>query len=193
MTLQTEGLQTLEQIRAFLEGSQPMGFEIPSREAANDLIAQTLRRFGCARLGRADKGLVRRYLCKVTGRSRAQMTRLIAQFRRIGRIKDRRGAPARPFPRRYTREDVLLLAEVDNLHSTLSGPATRKLCGRAYTRFGDQRCYARPRRDLQRPPLQPQTVPNLPLDDPLTSGETGVYSAYTRLDRFPPTVARAWG
>jgi len=103
VTLQTEGLQTLEQIRAFLEGSQPMGFEIPSREAANDLIAQTLRRFGCARLGKADKGLVRRYLCKVTGRSRAQMTRLIAQFRRTGRIKDRRGAPARPFPRRYTR------------------------------------------------------------------------------------------
>ena len=142
VTLQTEGLQTLEQIRAFLEGSQPMGFEIRSREAANDLIAQTLRRFGCARLGKADKGLVRRYLCKVTGRSRAQMTRLIAQFRRTGRIKDRRGAPARPFPRRYTREDVLLLAEVDSLHSTLSGPATRKLCERAYTRFGDQR-YAR--------------------------------------------------
>jgi hypothetical protein len=55
VTLQTEGLQTLEQIRAFLEGSQPMGFEIPSREAANDLIAQTLRRFGYARLGKADK------------------------------------------------------------------------------------------------------------------------------------------
>jgi hypothetical protein len=31
-TLQTEGLKTLEQIRAFLEGSQPMGSEIPSRE-----------------------------------------------------------------------------------------------------------------------------------------------------------------
>ena len=142
VTLQTEGLQTLEQIRAFLEGSQPLGFEVCSREAANDLIAQTLRRFGYARLGKADKGLLRRYLCKVTGRSRAQMSRLIAQFRGSGRIKDRRGAPARPFPRRYTREDVLLLAEVDSLHGTLSGPATRKLCERAYTRFGDER-YAR--------------------------------------------------
>ena len=63
VTLQTEGLQTVEHIRAFLE--------VCSREAANDLIAKTLRRFGYARLGKADKGMLRRYLCKVTGRSRA--------------------------------------------------------------------------------------------------------------------------
>ncbi len=142
MTLQTQGLQTLEQLRAFLEGSQPIDFDVPQREAANDFIAQTLRRFGYARLGKTDKGLVRRYLCKVTGRSRAQMTRRIAQFRATGRIDDRRRGPAKAFPRRYAREDVLLLAEVDALHGTLSGPATRKLCERAYTVFGDER-YAR--------------------------------------------------
>jgi hypothetical protein len=142
VTLQTQGLQTLEQLRAFLEGSQPIDFDVPQREAANDFIAQTLRRFGYARLGKANKGLVRRYLSKVTGRSRAQMTRLIARFRATGRIDDRRRGPAKAFPRRYTREDVLLLAEVDALHATLSGPATRKLCERAYVLFGDGR-YAR--------------------------------------------------
>jgi len=142
VTLQTQGLQTLEQLRAFLEGSQPIDFDVPQREAANDFIAQTLRRFGYARLGKTNKGLVRRYLCKVTGRSRAQMTRLIARFRATGRIDDRRRGPAKAFPRRYTREDVLLLAELDALHGTLSGPATRKLCERAYVLFGDDR-YAR--------------------------------------------------
>ena len=142
VTLQTQGLQTLEQLRAFLEGSQPLGFEVASREAAYEFITQTLRHFRYARLGKADKGLVRRYLCKVTGCSRAQMIRRIAQFRATGRIADRRTGPARPFPRRYTREDVLLLAEIDALHATLSGPATRKLCERAYRLFGDDR-YAR--------------------------------------------------
>ena len=142
VTLQTQGLQTLEQLRAFLEGSQPIDFDVPQREAANDFIAQTLRRFGYARLGKTNKGLVRRYLCKVTGRSRAQMTRRIAQFRATGRIDDRRRGPAKAFPRRYTREDVLRLAELDALHGTLSGPATRKLCERAYVLFGDDR-YAR--------------------------------------------------
>ena len=37
----------------------------------------------------------------------------------------------RPFPRRYTKADIGLLAEVDALHGTLSGPATRQLCIRA--------------------------------------------------------------
>lgn len=139
VTLQTQGLQSLEQIRAFLGGSQPLGFETPQGEVTYEFIAQTLGRFGYARLGKADKGLLRRYLCKVTGRSRAQVTRLIAQFRKTGRIQDRRGAPTRPFARRYTREDVLLLTKIDTLHGTLSGPATRKLCERAYTLFGDAR------------------------------------------------------
>jgi hypothetical protein len=139
VTLQTQGLQTLEQVRAFLEGSQPLGFEVANREATYEFIAQALRRFGYTRLGKADKGLLRRYLCKVTGRSRAQITRLIAQFRKTGRIRDHHGAPAHPFARRYTREDVLLLAEIDTLHGTLSGPATRKLCERAYAVFGDSR------------------------------------------------------
>ena len=75
MTLQTQGLQTLEQLRTFLEGSQPLGFEVASRKDAYDFINQTLRHFRYARLGKADKGLVRRYLCKVTGCSRAQMIR----------------------------------------------------------------------------------------------------------------------
>ena len=139
VTLETHGLQTLEQLRAFLEGSQPLDFEAPSREAGYEFIVQQLRRFGYARLGRADKGLLRRYLCKVSGISRAQMSRLIAQFRDTRRIRDHRGMPARPFPRRYTREDVLLLVETDVLHATLSGPATRKLCERAYSLFGDLR------------------------------------------------------
>lgn len=139
VTLKTEGLQTLEQIRAFLDGSQPLGFEVPHRGAAYGFVRRQLERLGYGRLGKADKGLVRRYLGKVTGLSRAQMARLIRQHRDTGRITDRRGAPRRPFARRYTREDILLLAEVDAAHDTLSGPATRKLCQRAFTLFEDRR------------------------------------------------------
>lgn len=137
VTLKTQGLQTLEQIRAFLAGSAPLSFAAPQREAAYGFIAAQLCHFGYLRLGKADKGLVHRYLCKVTGISRAQMTRLIAQYRATGRVVDRRGPPAQPFARRYTPEDVRLLAEVDALHGTLSGPATRKLCERAWAVFGD--------------------------------------------------------
>ncbi len=111
----------------------------PPREAAYEWIAAELRRFAYPRLSNADKGLLRRYLGKVTGLSRIQITRLIAQFRERGRIRERRGPPLKPFARRYTPSDVRLLAEVDTLHTPLSGPATRKLCERAYRVFGDAR------------------------------------------------------
>ena len=139
VTLKTQGLQNLQQVRAFLDGSQPLGFAAPDRKAAYGFIEEQLRRFAYLRQGRAERGLLQRYLQKVTGLSRAQMTRLIGQFRKEGRIRDRRGRPARPFARRYTPEDIRLLAEVDALHGTLSGPATRKLCERALGVFGDQR------------------------------------------------------
>lgn len=139
VTFKTQGLQTLEQVRAFLAGSAALDFSVPQREAAYGFVAGQLGRFGYRRLGKADKGLLRRYLVKVTGLSRAQMTRLIAQYVASGRIADRRGPPPAPFARRYTAADVALLAEVDALHGTLSGPATRKLCERALTVFGDAR------------------------------------------------------
>jgi transposase InsO family protein len=102
-------------------------------------MTETLKRFGYRHCARADKGLLRRYLAKVTGLSRAQVTRAIAQFGRGGVIEDRRKAPAKPFARRYTAADIRLLAEVDALHGTLSGLATRKLCERMYAVFGDAR------------------------------------------------------
>ena len=40
-------------------------------------------------LGKPDKGVVRRYLAKMTGLSRVQLTRLICQHQETGRIKDR--------------------------------------------------------------------------------------------------------
>ncbi len=137
--MQTHGLQSLDQIRSFLEGNQIVEFDRLERKVAYEFVGQTLGRFAYARLGRADKGLIRRYLCKLSGLSRAQVTRLIAQFHKTGRIQDQRSTPTRPFPRRYSDADILLLAEVDGLHDTLSGPATRKLCERACTIFGDAR------------------------------------------------------
>lgn len=139
VTLHTRRLQTLEQIRAFVEGSEGLDVTVHERQAAYTVVEETLRRFGYGRLGKADKGLVVRYLCKVTGRSRQQVTRLIGQYRATGAVRDRRGPPARPFTRRYTSADVRQLAALDALHGTLSGPATRKLCERAWHVFGDAR------------------------------------------------------
>ena len=49
------------------------------------------------------------------------------------------GAPKMGFTRKFTPTDVVLLAETDALHSTLSGPATKCLMQRAVALFGDAR------------------------------------------------------
>ncbi|QJD31248.1 integrase [Methylococcus geothermalis] len=126
-------------MRAFVAGIEAVSFQRTDRESAYAWMTDVLARFRYRSCSRADKGVLRRYLAKVTGLSRAQVARCIRQFLASGRIEDRRGAPAVPFVRRYTDEDVRLLAEMDALHGTLSGTTTRKLCERAYRVHGDVR------------------------------------------------------
>jgi len=78
------------------------------------------------RLGRAARGLVRRYAEKMTGLSRAQLTRLIARYTASRRVQAAAYRRQR-FPQRYSRADLELLAAVDEAHETLGGPATRRI------------------------------------------------------------------
>ena len=140
VAMETERLETLEQVRGFVEGSGEVNFELTDRESAHGFIRRTLVQFGYHGLGKAEKGVLRAYMGKVTGMSRAQVTRRIRQHRETGRVEDGRGrAPAVPFERRYRREDIELLAEVDAALGQMSGPATRALMRRQYEVFGDGR------------------------------------------------------
>lgn len=133
-------LQTLEQIRGFLAGTQAVEFRVATDEASRHrFVAQTLRRFGYVRLCRKDKGLLRRYLGRCTGYSPAQLTRLLQRAVAEGGLASRRRRPQAGFAVTYTPEDVALLAEMDRLHGGLSGPATRALCERALRDYGDER------------------------------------------------------
>jgi transposase InsO family protein len=104
-------------------------------------VERTLVRHEYGKLGRGDKGVVRQYLSRMTGLSRAQVTRLITGQRKTGKVK----APPyqrSKFARRYTSADVALLAYVDQAHANLSGPATKRILEREYSDYG-QAAYAR--------------------------------------------------
>jgi transposase InsO family protein len=127
-------IETLEQVRQFLGGVAVMEILIPSKSEGYRWIQRTLVRFQYLSLGKTDRGLIRRYLQQISGYSRAQIARLIKQYRKTGRIQ-RRQRTSKGFTTQYTREDIRLLAQLDELHSTLSGPATKKLCERAWQVF----------------------------------------------------------
>jgi transposase InsO family protein len=129
---------SLEQIRAFLEASDEVRFEGTDREQIYAWVEQTLREQHWSELKRASRGLVRRYLEKTTGLSRAQITRLIRLYTKGESVQPKRYRRRR-FPTRYTPADIELLAVVDAAHETLSGPATQKILYREFHDFGDQR------------------------------------------------------
>jgi transposase InsO family protein len=126
---------SLEQIQTFLEASEEVEFEVENRQEVYDWMSRTLREHGYDQQSRAVKGLLRAFLMKMTGKSRAQVTRLVCRWIRARELKEveyRR----RRFPKRYTAPDIALLASVDEAHETLSGPATKKILEREYRVFG---------------------------------------------------------
>ena len=131
-------LQTVAQVKAFLDGTDENLLRIPKSEHYG-FIERTLKQFGYARLSRIDKGVILRYLEHMTELSRQQVTRLVQRFRRFGKVAIKRIPPRNGFHRRFNAADVSLLAEMDTLHNTLSGPATKKLMERALLVFGDAR------------------------------------------------------
>ncbi len=129
---------SLEQIRAFLEASEEVRFQARDRRELYEWVNQTLRRQDYSHLKREGKRLVRRYLAKMTGLSRAQGARLIRCYQQGGEVKPRPYRRHR-FPQRYTRADIEVLAAVDEAHETLSGPATQKILQREWHEFHDAR------------------------------------------------------
>lgn len=126
---------SLVQIQVFLQASDELHFAGQQRDQVYGWIEQVLRLQQYAQQGRAARGLLRRYLQKMTGLSRAQVTRLIARYQAHGTVQP---APSRRhrFPQRYTRADIELLAAVDEAHESLSGPATRRILEREYRVYG---------------------------------------------------------
>jgi transposase InsO family protein len=124
-----------DQIPAFLRVSADIRFQAENREQVYSWMERVLRQQRYHQQNRAERGLLRRYLEKMTGLSRAQVTRLIARYRDQASVQP---APYKRhrFPQRYTRADVELLAAVDEAHETLSGPATRRILQREYQQYG---------------------------------------------------------
>ncbi len=134
-------IQTLNDVRAFLEGTTEVEFSIADKTERYRWIRATLVRLRYLTLGRAERGLVLRYLERVSGYSRQTITRLVAQYRKTGKIQRHQRTVA-GFPRYYTSRDAVLLAQLDELHGTPCGAAAKKLCERMYRVHGDERFEA---------------------------------------------------
>lgn len=102
-------------------------------------IRDRLVRFRYYQLSKEEKGILTRYLCKMTGCSKRAIKYHITAYKR-GKyicVSSKRNS----FASIYTDSDVELLASTDNLHGRINGAATRKICEAMLT-SGDSR-YSR--------------------------------------------------
>jgi len=126
---------SLEQIRGFIAASEELRFESEDRAQRYSWVERMLVEQQYASQGKVARGLLRRYIEKMTGLSRAQVSRLIQSYSACGQVRIAAYRRNR-FAPRYTRADVELLAAVDEAHETLSGPATRAILKREFEVYG---------------------------------------------------------
>lgn len=81
LSLQTHRLRTLDEVRGFVAGSEAVDMVLPDRESVYRFTEETLVRFGYHGLSKAEKGVILRYLAKMTGKSPPQVQRLVRQHR----------------------------------------------------------------------------------------------------------------
>lgn len=133
-------LETLEQIKEFLKSSKMIVFEKLDKKESYEWVRLTLIRFGyCYALRKKEKGVVRSYIEKITGYSKAQVTRLVRQYAKTGEIAVKINPNKHRFERKYSREDIALLAETAKRHNNPNGVSLKKICEKAYDKFSDLR------------------------------------------------------
>ena len=128
-------IQTIEQVKQFIAGSEALAFRGVSIAERYRWIEALLVRFTYYRLKRAEKGVILRYIEKVSGYSQSQVSRLIRAYTQQGRLAVAHYT-RHQFPMKYTLADIALLAKTDEVHDYLSGPATKKILEREWAVYG---------------------------------------------------------
>ena len=139
-------LRTIAQIEQFLAATPEIEFSGIAEGGDVERyahVSRVLKRFDFPARSKRERGVLRGYLCRTTGYSRAQITRLIARWgsNRLASIplKKRYSAPSAPFVRKYTADDINLLVEMDQANVQVCGPAISHLFKRALRVYGDSR------------------------------------------------------
>jgi transposase InsO family protein len=133
-------VRTLEQIQQILVGLQALEFRRPDNdEERYAWIGSVLQRFDYRQRPRAERGPLLAYLQRMSGYSRAQVTRLVSRWVSGKALLKQYRAPEQAFARRYTPAGVALLAEVDLALGGLSGAATACVLRRQRDVFKDSR------------------------------------------------------
>lgn len=136
ITMNDSPLKTIDELRRFLKSSTLLSFKGQKRPEIYEWVENTIIKFDYHILGKKDKSIIKKYLEKITGLSRAQVTRLIGKQRKTGRVVIEK-SNHRIFPKIYSDKDIWLLAATDELHDFPNGVMVKKILGRMFKEYKD--------------------------------------------------------
>ncbi len=113
-------------------------FKSVSQEEAYEWVDKAMIKFRYFRETKRNRGIIKEYFRTMTGYSDTNIDRLIAR-KKLTKVIKRKERTQNVFQTFYTREDIALLAEVDNAEGRRNGKAVRKTCSDMYLVYGDER------------------------------------------------------
>ncbi len=120
-------IKTVFDIKRILDACRDLDFKNTDKENTYKWINGLLKKFCYFSLSKKQKGVLKRYIVKMTGYSDRQVKRLIKRYFIFGEIIINKNIKRNKFKRIYNDDDINLLIKTDNLHNRLNGLATKKI------------------------------------------------------------------
>ena len=105
----------IKEIKKFLKDTQALELEVIDKKERYKWIQKTLDKFDYVNKGKFEKGLIQKYIIKMSHYSKAQINRLIQEYKKLG-VVEWNEYIRNPKKKKYTEEEIKLLAQSDELH-----------------------------------------------------------------------------
>ncbi|MBC7623315.1 MAG: hypothetical protein H7232_08015 [Aeromicrobium sp.] len=116
----------------FFAGTAEIEFSLPADQTVRyGFVSTVLKRHRYFKRTKGQRGVLFVYLQRLIGYTRQHLTILIVRYRHERSLAPLSRTSRTSFGHRHGPDEVKLLAEVDSLHDTLSGPATKVILMRA--------------------------------------------------------------
>jgi hypothetical protein len=120
-----EKIKSVKDVARILKKARGLDFKRNNQQECYSWIEKILRRFKYLKLSKKEKGVIKKYIEKMTGYSRAQITRLIARYVMEGAIETTK-YERNSFAKLYSNDDIELLAKTDEAHDYPNGASLKK-------------------------------------------------------------------
>ena len=115
ITMNDSNLKTIDDLRIFLSASQTMQFKRLNQFESYQWVEDTLIKFEYLALNKFEKGIVKRYIMRMSQYSRAQITRFIKMYHDSGEVYIQ-NYQRNTFTIKYSDDEIKLLAQMDEIH-----------------------------------------------------------------------------